>query len=82
MFTLKAYKKQKIKARTITNLLPEETVAAFIDNCFLKAVHECVEATQVYQFPKHYCIQKAKSRASSIEGHIYRNDQEPWNHDL
>jgi len=73
VFAPKAYDKEaKIQKGVIPNRLREETIAAFMDECFLKAVHECIPAAQVNRWPSKYEIQKAKTAAAGIEGHVYR----------
>jgi hypothetical protein len=53
----------------IPNRVHEDTIAAFMDECFLKAVHECIPGKR---WPSKHEIQKAKSAAAGIEGRVHR----------
>jgi len=73
VFAPKAYDKNaRTRNGVIPNRLREETVAEFMDKCFLKAFHKCVQGPLANRWPSKYEIQKAKSTAPGIEGRIYR----------
>jgi len=75
MFAPKAYDKEaKVHNGLIPNRLREETIVAFMDECFLKAVHKCIPPAQRNRWPSKYEIQKAKSSAAGIEGRLYRQN--------
>jgi hypothetical protein len=76
MFVPKAYDKNaKVRGGVIPNRVREETIAAFMDECFLKAVFECIPDAQSNRWPSRYEIQKAKAMAAGIEGRLYRKSR-------
>jgi hypothetical protein len=67
----------KVKKGVIPNRLSEATMKAFMDDCFLKAIHKVLPSAQRNKWPTRYEIQKMKSTASATEGRLYNQPQEP-----
>jgi hypothetical protein len=79
----RAYDKAaKMKYGKIPNRLTEETIAAFMDHALLRAIHDCVPPTQSNQWPSRYEIQKAKSLAHGMEGHLHGRTHQPRHMEL